>query len=118
MAVIDATNLIVGRLATIVSKRALLGETIDIINCEKAVLTGDRDLLLRKYREKRDRGTPLKGPFLSFLPDRFVRRIIRGMLPYKQEKGSKAFKRVMCLTVKFSKYLDFSRRDISYPLLS
>jgi len=30
------------------------------------------------------------------MPDRFVRRCIRGMLPYKQEKGRKAFKRVMC----------------------
>ncbi len=96
MAVIDSTNLIVGRLATQVSKRALLGEKIDIVNCEKAILTGRKESILKKYRERRDRGNPLKGPFISFMPDRFVRRIIRGMLPYKQEKGRLAFERVMC----------------------
>jgi large subunit ribosomal protein L13 len=66
------------------------------VNCEKAILTGRKDSILKKYRERRDRGNPLKGPFISFMPDRFVRRIIRGMLPYKQERGRLAYKRVMC----------------------
>ncbi len=30
------------------------------------------------------------------MPDRILRRAIRGMLPYKQDKGRNAFKRVMC----------------------
>ena len=34
MAVIDAEDMILGRLAAVVAKRALLGENIDIINCE------------------------------------------------------------------------------------
>ena len=40
------------------------------------------------------------------MPDRFIRRSIRGMLPYKQEKGEKAFKKIMChigVPEKFSK---------------
>ncbi len=96
MTVIDSTNLIVGRLATNIAKRALLGEDINVVNCEKAILTGRKESILKKYRERRDRGNPLKGPFISFMPDRFVRRIIRGMLPYKQEKGRIAYKKVMC----------------------
>lgn len=96
MTVIDVTDLILGRFSTIVAKRALQGEKIDLVNCEKAVITGSKVTVLRKYKELDKKGTPLKGPYLPKMPDRFVRRSIRGMLPYKQEKGELAFKRVMC----------------------
>ena len=96
MTVIDATNSRVGRLSSVIAKRALLGEKIDLVNCEKAVLTGKKHTIFANYRKKKERGNPLKGPFLSMMPDRFVRRIIRGMVPYKQEKGRKAFKNIMC----------------------
>jgi len=41
-------------------------------------------------------GTPKKGPFLPRMPDRFVRRIIRGMLPREKLNGKNAFKNIMC----------------------
>ena len=70
---------------------------IDIVNCEKAVITGGKKSIFDDYKQKNERGTrPTKGPFTPKMPDRFVRRTIRGMLPYKQEKGEKAFKRIMC----------------------
>ena len=95
--IIDASDMILGRLASYVAKKALLGEKIDVVNCEKAVLTGNRKSVLMHYKRRNERGTrPTKGPFMPKMPDRFVRRCIRGMLPYKQEKGIKAFKRVMC----------------------
>ncbi len=106
MTVIDTKDSIVGRFSTVVAKRALLGEKIDLVNCEKAVITGDKVTIFKKYKEQDKRGTPLKGPYLPKMPDRFVRRIIRGMLPYKQEKGKKAFKNIMCyigIPEKFSK---------------
>lgn len=96
MAVVDVKDSILGRFSTVVAKRALQGEKIDLVNCEKAVITGDRVTIYKKYKEQDKRGTPLKGPYLPKMPDRFVRRAIRGMLPYKQEKGKKAFKNVMC----------------------
>lgn len=96
MTVIDATNLIAGRLATQVAKRALLGEKIDIINSEKAVITGKRKDILEHYKERVKRGSALKGPYTPRMPDRMLRRTIRGMLPYKQEKGLKAYKKILC----------------------
>ena len=96
MTVIDISNLIVGRAASNIAKRALLGEKIDIVNCEQAVLTGKKEMVLTKYKERKERGNPLKGPFISMMPDRFIRRIIRNMLPFKQEKGKIAFKNIMC----------------------
>jgi len=94
--IIDATDLILGRLATKAAKAALLGETVTVVNCENAVVTGTKEVVLAKYKRKRSMGTPAKGPFFPRLPDRFVRRTIRGMLPYKKGKGSDAYKRVMC----------------------
>jgi len=95
--IINASDMILGRLASYVAKQALLGEKVDIVNCEKAVLTGNKKSVLADYKRRNERGSrPTKGPFMPKMPDRFVRRCIRGMLPYKQEKGIKAFKRIMC----------------------
>ena len=96
MATIDATDLVMGRMAAVVAKRALLGDKIDIINCEKAVITGDKQKTFADYRAKRERGIPSKGPFISRGADRIVRRAVRGMLPYKRQRGAAAYKRVMC----------------------
>lgn len=93
---IDATNLIMGRVATVAAKKALLGETINVVNCEKAVITGNKKSILLAFKRKRDMGIPSKGPFIHRSSDKIVKRAIRGMLPYKQEKGIKAFKRIKC----------------------
>ena len=94
--IIDANNMILGRLASFAAKKALLGEDIRIVNCEKAVISGNKKYLLEKYKAKVDKGVPLKGPYFPKLPDRIVRRTIRGMLPYKKPRGEKAYKKIMC----------------------
>jgi len=94
--IIDAENLIVGRLATYATKKALLGEKVNIINCEEAIITGSKKEIHYRYLTKSKRGTPQKGPFFSKRPDMFVRRIIRGMLPYKKERGITAYRNIMC----------------------
>ncbi|MFT4250830.1 MAG: 50S ribosomal protein L13 [Candidatus Woesearchaeota archaeon] len=96
MMIIDATDLKLGRLATVAAKAALEGEEVTIINSEKAVITGNKDYIVRKYQARRERGGPHWGPFPPRMPDRFVRRTIRGMLPYKTPRGRDALKRVMC----------------------
>jgi len=94
--IVDAKDLIVGRMATVVVKKALLGEKIDIVNSEKAIITGNKKNILGGYKKQDERGGPFHGPFLPKMPDRFLRRVIRGMLPYKQERGKSAFGRIMC----------------------
>ncbi|MDF2957510.1 MAG: Ribosomal protein L13 [Candidatus Alkanophagales archaeon MCA70_species_1] len=92
--VIDAEGLILGRLASIVAKRLLSGERITIVNAEKAVISGSREMVFETYKRKRDRGSKEKGPYFPKMPDRILRRTIRGMLPYKQAKGREAFSRL------------------------
>jgi len=94
--IIDANNLILGRMSTFVAKKALLGEKIDIVNCENSVITGDKANIFKDYDEFLKRGTHSKGPHTQRMPDRFVKRTIRGMLPYKKERGRNAFKNITC----------------------
>ena len=94
--IIDAKDIIVGRLATYATKKALLGEKVDIINCEEAIITGNKKEIQDRYLTKSKRGTPQKGPFFSKRPDMFVRRIIRGMLPFKKDRGITAYRNIMC----------------------
>lgn len=96
MRIIDATNARLGRLSTTVAKAALEGETIAVINCEQAIISGKRQTIEQRWRQKMNLGQPSKGPFYPRQADRFVRRTIRGMLPYKQPRGKDAFGRVMC----------------------
>ena len=96
MTVIDATNSILGRLSATVAKRALLGEKLDLINCEKAVITGNRKSTLESYAQKFDIGQVNQGPYFPRTPDQLVRRTIRGMLPRKKPKGRAALERIKC----------------------
>lgn len=94
--IIDATNLIMGRLGAFVAKTALNGEEVIILNADKAVIVGRKDFLVNFYKEKLKVGTPNYGPFYMRKPDRFLRRTFRGMLPWKNSRGKEAYKRIKC----------------------
>jgi large subunit ribosomal protein L13 len=94
--VIDAKGLVIGRLSTHVAKRLLSDKELEIaiVNAEKAIVSGNRKMVLNRYIKKRDLNHPRKGPYFPKLPDRILKRTIRGMLPYQQPKGREALKRV------------------------
>ena len=95
MAVIDATDAPIGRLATRVAKRLLAGEEIYIVNAEKAIINGNKEEIRERYlRKRRIGGTKRKGPYFPRLPHMILKRTVRGMLPYQQPKGRKAYKRL------------------------
>lgn len=93
--IIDGKDLVMGRVCTFAAKKALLGEKVDIVNCEHMIITGNRDHIFSEIKRRKDMGT-YKGPHLFRVPDRFVRRTVRGMLPYKQPRGMAALKKIMC----------------------
>jgi large subunit ribosomal protein L13 len=94
LTVIDASGLILGRLASVVAKRLLSGESIVIVNAEKAVMSGTRLSRVKEARAFLEIGHPGKGPFHPRRPDQIVRRTVRGMLPHRLPKGRMAFKRL------------------------
>jgi len=95
---INAEDLILGRMAAYAAKKALLGETVNIVNAEKAVVTGRNKRTLEDYKQERERGVPLRGPYFPRTPEMIVKRAIRGMLPYKSSRGREALKRIKCYT--------------------
>ncbi len=92
--VIDATGLILGRLASLTAKKLLSGERVIIINAEKAVVSGKKKSLLEELKSYLEIGHPGKGPYHYRRPDGILRRTIRGMLPRRKTKGKNAYKRL------------------------
>jgi len=91
---IDAKGLILGRMASIVAKRLLNGERINIVNAEEAVISGKRLSILKESKEFLQVGHFRKGPLHARRPDRIVKKVVRGMLPRKKPRGAKALRRL------------------------
>ena len=96
VAIIDANGATLGRLSTTTAKRLLKGEEIAVINSEKAIISGKKHMIKDRYKKKREVGTYRKGPFFPRMPDRIVKRTIRGMIPYQTPTGRAAYKRLKC----------------------
>ena len=97
MKIIDGTNAVLGRLASYSAKQALLGEEIVILNCEKVIITGNRQDIRETFEAKRRRiGSGQKGPKHSRLAHLIVKRAIRGMLSHRSGRGKEAFRRIRC----------------------
>ncbi|MFW9769583.1 MAG: 50S ribosomal protein L13 [Candidatus Thorarchaeota archaeon] len=93
----DAENMVVGRLGSKAAKAAILGEQVVIVNVEKAIITGDRRTLIEAWKEKFDIRTsykPSRGPLHERRPDKMVRKMVRGMLPWPTPRGKAAYKRI------------------------
>ena len=96
--VIDASNGVLGRVASYAAKQSLLGKEVMVVNCSKAIITGGNRMIIDEYKKTVFRGGhSLKGPFfIKRSPERMFKRTIRGMLSYKQGRGNAAFKKIMC----------------------
>jgi large subunit ribosomal protein L13 len=92
--IIDADGLVVGRLATSVAKQLLKGDEVVILNAEKAIIAGSRDAIVREFKWRRRVGSERKGPYYPRMPDRILRRAVRGMLPYRRKPGKDALHRL------------------------
>lgn len=96
--IIDAHDAVLGRLASYAAKQSLLGKTLIIVNCNTVRITGNRRSVIDEWRHASRRGgASLRGPFLPRKDTgRMVKRTIRGMLSYKQQRGLDALKRIKC----------------------
>jgi large subunit ribosomal protein L13 len=94
--IIDGEGLVLGRLASKVSKKLLEGENITVLNADKILISGTKEWAYIKYKQRIDRASisnpRTMGPKYPRRPDDIFRRTVRGMLPYKQSTGREAFK--------------------------
>jgi len=95
--IIDGKDQILGRMASVVAKKLLEGEEVFIVNAEEVIITGNRDYFFDLYEKRsqfKDIANPLRGSFFPKRSDRVVRRAVRGMLPWKKDKGRTAYKKL------------------------
>lgn len=95
--VFDAEGCVLGRLCSTIAQEVLEEEEpVEVVNVEKAIVTGEKNDVFDRYRDKYHRGTQRKGPFFPRAPHRLVKRTVRGMVPYDKPRGRQAYKRLKC----------------------
>ena len=93
--VYDAKDKILGRLASHVAKEMISArksgrqQRVIIINAEDAIVSGPRTKVLSDYRAKYNLNHARKGPFFPRMPDKIIKRTVRGMLPYQKNSSGR-----------------------------
>lgn len=96
--VIDAENAVLGRLASIVVKLIKLGFNVYVVNIEKAVVTGDRNMVINSYKLLL-RVKTHKNPYRHSMkrprnPIAIFKRAVKSMLPKHNWLGVQLLKKV------------------------
>lgn len=97
MVTIDASGAVVGRLSARVAKLLLAGQQVEIINADSAIMAGSLAATKEHYlsrRHQKNKRTPEDSPVWPRAPHLLLRRIVRGMLPYKSRRGREAYRRL------------------------
>lgn len=95
--VIDASGLVLGRLASLAAKQILEGHEVIVVNAENTIISGSRKKTVEAYKEQlktRTLANQEKAPKHPRRPDTYVRRVVRGMLPWKRPAGKRAFRKL------------------------
>ncbi len=89
--VVDAENAVLGRLATAVSKALLSGYKVFVVNSEKAVVSGDPQMVVNSYKtwlEIKTLRNPYRwSPKRPRTPMAIVKKAVKGMLPKDNWRG-------------------------------
>jgi large subunit ribosomal protein L13 len=91
---IDGTDLILGRVASYVAKLVILGKKVALLNCNKLIITGSKQIVIDSYKDVMEnvKGRH-KGPFYPRKAENLVRETIAGMLP-KTDRGRAILKNI------------------------
>ena len=113
--VIDATNLVLGRMLSYTAKKALEGQDVVLLNVSKAIISGQKQSIVQRARTRlktRTLASQDKGPKHPRRPETYVRRALRGMLPFKKPLGKRAYKRVRVYVDMPSDYQQMPRQNV------
>ncbi len=92
--IIDAEGAVLGRLATYVSKLLQEGYRVYVVNIEKAVVSGEKRMVIEGYRVwlriKTLRNPQKRSPKRPRNPISIFKRTVKGMLPKNFLKGREA----------------------------
>lgn len=96
--VIDAENAVLGRLASLTARLVRLGYTVHVVNIEKAVVTGDKNMVVQSYKLLLNVKTH-KNPYRHSMkrprnPILIFKKAVRNMLPKESWLGVQLLKKV------------------------
>jgi len=94
MKIINAEGAVLGRLASVVAKHLMSGEEVKVVNAEKAIVIGSKDMIVNDFASKRNRRQARKGPHYPKRVDMILKRTVRGMIPYQKPRGREAYKKL------------------------
>merc|ERR1712110_1005490 len=95
--IIDVKDHLVGRVCSVVAKELLRGNHVTLVRCEGIYISGNfyrNKLIMLDKMKKRTATNPKDGPFHHRAPCAVVKRMIRGMLPNRTGRGTKALARL------------------------
>merc|ERR1711939_543869 len=93
----DASQHLIGRLASVIAKQLLNGQHVTVVRCERLEQTGSH--IRNKFKflsfiRKKTNTNPKRGPFHHRSPAKVFKRCVRGMLPKKRKRGYCALARL------------------------
>ncbi len=117
--VFDARGKVAGRLASVVAKKVLQGKKVAIVNAEEAIISGDKKGIVDNYRTRvnlKNKVNPDHSPYWPRRSDLLLKRIIRGMLPYRKPRGKSAYRNLRVFigipdTFKDAKFVEIESKD-------
>ncbi|MCX8167123.1 MAG: 50S ribosomal protein L13 [Candidatus Micrarchaeota archaeon] len=115
---VDCSNYSFGRIASFASKKALEGYDVYLFNVENLLITGNKKNILDKFMWKRrlkNKANPEHSPKLPRVPNLMVKRMIRGMLPYRTKHGRDAFKRIIVYNGLPQEFRDKKFIELPFP---
>lgn len=95
--VVDATDQVMGRLASKVAKLLLEGYRVYIVNAPNTLISGKKKSVVREWKEFLKIGSvihPRHGPYHPRRPDTILRDVIKGMVPRRKPRGREALRRL------------------------
>lgn len=94
--IVDAEGAVLGRLCTHIAKALQEGFKVYVINAEKAVVSGDKKMVIEGYRVwlriKTLRNPQKRSPKRPRSPQSIIKRTVKGMLPKNFQKGIDALR--------------------------
>ena len=95
--VVDGTNMILGRLASKVAKLLLEGYRVHVVNVEKVVVSGSKNMVVQSYKRTilgvKSHMSHKWRPKRPRSPVRLFKKAVWGMLP-KNNRGLRALRRL------------------------
>ena len=97
MIIIDGKDMILGKVASYTAKQLLKKENVVLLNAGELIITGNKKDIVNKYLKRRTikpKQNPSHRPQWPRVPNLLVRKVVRGMLPYRSQRGRDAYRRL------------------------